>query len=991
MPVPTPRTTRLVRVPHVRALRESLVELATAGPPLEARDRIVVVPTRAAAALLTRTIEDRVLGTRGAVVLPELVTPRELIGRLGERLLDRPTPLGAAEREVLLGVACRAARDQGTDPPFHLRPGLIAEILRFYDDLKRRQNRVDDFERRALGLLEPGAATDRGAERLVRQTRFLVAAFREFERQIARHGGDDHELRQRLIADTPSRPCRHVILAVGDEAVDPHGMCPADWDLLTRLPGLERLDVVVTDTMLAGAHHERLHRMLPGIEEVRRDPENQRELPTLAIPAGGGLVHAARDREEEVADAARRFKAAIREGRLISPGRAALVVRQRLPYVYVTREVLRSAGLPVQMLDALPLAAEPYVAALDLVLSCVSADFARAPGVALLRSPHFRLAPADDVAALDRALAEAGYLGGAEALERLLTVWSEAPSKMGQASDQPDQPVKSHVPLPPRMRRAHHAGTVLLGVARELAPLRTAAPMADHLRVLLAFLRAHDTPTDVDEPYRGRHSRARGAIVTMLATLRDAHDRFDQEPVDGDEAAALVRRWIEGQTFAPRTGDAGVHLVDADSAPFGDFDHVHIAGLIDGEWPDRPRRNIFYSTGVLRELGWPGEADRLAGARSAFADLLRLPSFRLSVSVFSLEADALVSPSALIDEVEHAAFDTAAEALPSSRIFDHEALCHEPLDVEPLGPLAREWAARRHQPAGLPPERFHGFTGVPPPRPYSLSALERYLDCPFKFFAADVLGLEELPEDESILSPRARGRFIHEVFQRFFEAWDRAGLGAITGDRLDEARALMRNVAEPLLARLPEADAALERTRLFGSAISTGSADIVLGYEASAHADVRERWLEYRLEGEFTLGMQDGRRVALRGVADRIDLLPDRRLRVVDYKSGSAPNAARKLQVAIYALCAQERLQARDGAPWTVDEAVYLAFSGKRTQTNVVKSGDDPDEALEAARARLLGVLDGIARGEFPPQPEDPMICEFCDYAAVCRKDYVNG
>ena len=101
-----------------------------------------------------------------------------------------------------------------------------------------------------------------------------------------------------------------------------------------------------------------------------------------------------------------------------------------------------------------------------------------------------------------------------------------------------------------------------------------------------------------------------------------------------------------------------------------------------------------------------------------------------------------------------------------------------------------------------------------------------------------MLRLEEVPEDESTLSPRARGRFIHEVFQRFFEAWDARGAGAITADSLDEARALMADVAEPLLARLPDADAALERARLFGSAISTGSVDVVFEREASSDARV---------------------------------------------------------------------------------------------------------------------------------------------------------
>jgi ATP-dependent helicase/DNAse subunit B len=274
---------------------------------------------------------------------------------------------------------------------------------------------------------------------------------------------------------------------------------------------------------------------------------------------------------------------------------------------------------------------------------------------------------------------------------------------------------------------------------------------------------------------------------------------------------------------------------------------------------------------------------------------------------------------------------------------------------------------------------------------YSVSALERYQDCPFKFFASDVLQLEELPEDEGALSPRARGRFIHEVFQRFFEEWDRRGGGTITSDRLDDARAVFAETAEPLLANLAEADAALERTRLFGSAISVGIVDVVLGLEASRPVDVVERWLEYRLEGEFSLGAAEGRPVPLRGVADRIDLLAGNRLRVIDYKSGYAPQPKRALQVPVYALCAQERLAEQRGGTWQVDEAAYVAFSGKRSLVPVIKAGkDDQDSVLADARTRLLDIVGGIERGEFPPRPYEPRICSYCAYPSVCRKDYVG-
>ena len=241
-----------------------------------------------------------------------------------------------------------------------------------------------------------------------------------------------------------------------------------------------------------------------------------------------------------------------------------------------------------------------------------------------------------------------------------------------------------------------------------------------------------------------------------------------------------------------------------------------------------------------------------------------------------------------------------------------------------------------------------------------------------------------------MLSPRARGRFVHEVFQRFFEAWDARGHGTIDVDRIDEARALFEEVAEPLLARFSDAEALLERARLFGSAISVGIVDVVLGLEASRPTPVRERWLEYRLEGEFSLGASEGPRVSLKGVADRIDLLDGNRLRVIDYKSGYPPNPKRALQAPIYALCAQERLEQRDGRPWQIDEAAYVAFAGKRPLVPVVRPAAETADVLASARTRVIGLVDGIERGEFPARPYELRICSYCAYPSVCRKDYVG-
>ena len=964
----TPRTTRLVRAADLRSFRSTLAALATEGSPFDARNRLIVVPTHAAAHHLLRSIEDR-LRELAATILPDMVTRAELHDRLFERAPQCPPSFTVQEREALLTIACRVAIEAGTKPPFRIRPGLVAAMLEFFDSLKRHQKSVNDFERLAHGRLDGGAEQDRGAERLVRQTRFLAAAFREFERRCEEAGGvDEHGIRERLLATEVDHPWRHIIVAVRDRAADRYGLYPVDWDLLARLPGLQRVDVVVTDATLAGGYHERIHQWLPGIEEVRAEAARS-GLPLLdlceVVPANSVVT---RDREEEVTEFARWVRNEVAAGGDILD-RTALVVRQRLPYVYLAREVFRGTGIPHQMFDALPLAAEPYAAVVDVLFSCISANFARVPGIALLRAPHLQFKTAEDrplrpaeVAALDRALSEAGYLGGLDALERLNLSWRQEGTRVS--------------------RGAVIAVSVVEAVARELEPLRVNATVADHLDRVLTFLSDHAAPpraAETDDSLVARELRARAAILGLIRALRDAYRRFSSDAVPFDQVAAMVRRHIEVQTFAPRSGECGVHLVDADSAPFGEFDYVQLAGLVDGEWPEKPHRNIFYSPAILRDLGWPADSDRLESARAAFSDLLQLPRKQLVVSTFSLEHDSLVTRSVLLDQVPEPHEPRTVE----SRIPNPESRMGAVLSE-----TARAWAAWRLERSAdsFQPGRTDGHVSSG----YAVSALERYQDCPFQFFASSVLRLDEIPEDEPSLSPRARGRFIHEVFQRFFERWDERGERTITPERIDPARALFAEVAEPMLATLPEADAALERTRLFGSAISVGIVDVVLGLEASDPVDVVDRWLEYRLDGEFSLGSGDGRTVPLRGVADRIDLLTGKRLRVIDYKTGYAPQPKRALQVPVYALCAQERLAERGEGAWRVDEAAYVAFSGKRPFVSVIRGRNDRDAVLADARTRLFDAIEGIERGEFPARPYETRICSYCAYPSVCRKDYVG-
>jgi RecB family exonuclease len=129
--------------------------------------------------------------------------------------------------------------------------------------------------------------------------------------------------------------------------------------------------------------------------------------------------------------------------------------------------------------------------------------------------------------------------------------------------------------------------------------------------------------------------------------------------------------------------------------------------------------------------------------------------------------------------------------------------------------------------------------------------------------------------------------------------------------------------------------------------------------------------------------------VAIRAKADRIDLLDDGTLRVIDYKLSKAPKAARALQLPVYGVCAEQDLEGRHGRSWRLGRAGYVAFREKNAFTPLGGSSSLA-EAVADGQARFLDTLEAIERGEFPVRPDEPFLCTRCGYATVCRKDYIG-
>ncbi len=255
-----------------------------------------------------------------------------------------------------------------------------------------------------------------------------------------------------------------------------------------------------------------------------------------------------------------------------------------------------------------------------------------------------------------------------------------------------------------------------------------------------------------------------------------------------------------------------------------------------------------------------------------------------------------------------------------------------------------------------------------PVQQLSASAYEDLRQCPYRFFALRMLGLQPVDELDGEVGKRDFGLWLHAVLKRFHEA----------------------------LSHQPQAHQE-ERQRLLDDAASatTGAMALAEGEflpYAAAWPAVRNGYLDWLEKHEatgavFTHGETSHKQglgdVQLVGRIDRIDTLTDATVVVVDYKTEpSAKTSARvkdpmeDTQIAFYAAL----------LPHDTLQGAYVNV-GERDGT---KTYPQPD--LELARDALIeGILYDmrhIAQGAALPALGEGAACDYCQARGLCRKDF---
>jgi ATP-dependent helicase/nuclease subunit B len=278
-------------------------------------------------------------------------------------------------------------------------------------------------------------------------------------------------------------------------------------------------------------------------------------------------------------------------------------------------------------------------------------------------------------------------------------------------------------------------------------------------------------------------------------------------------------------------------------------------------------------------------------------------------------------------------------------------------------------------------------------RPYSVSALQNYAYCPYRFLLSALYRLEPLEEPEPLerLDPLTKGSLFHEVLAEFFRALQQRKMALATTPidaLLDVLDATLTRVAADYAERLAPAV-----ERVWQDEIAGIRTDLHIWARDLAGNKAWEPWLF-----EFGFGLPDapGRdpnsrrepvtidgRFILRGAIDLIERRPGTKiLRITDHKTsknrserGSIIGHGQQLQPVIYSLA----VEAATG--YAVDSArfSYCTTAGGFTEHQVPINERTRGMGIEA-----LEIIDrAVELGMLPPAPAE-RACSFCDFLPVC-------
>lgn len=305
-------------------------------------------------------------------------------------------------------------------------------------------------------------------------------------------------------------------------------------------------------------------------------------------------------------------------------------------------------------------------------------------------------------------------------------------------------------------------------------------------------------------------------------------------------------------------------------------------------------------------------------------------------------------------------------------------------------------------------------------RQYSISQLENYGKCPFKYFIERILNIKVIEEPIEEIEPIEMGRILHAILFEFYVEMRKKKIQLIncSDNEFEIAKRTIIQIAEKKLEK-----------SFFKSPITFHDREKIIGINGIFENSILYRFLLFERNNSessyipkyFEVGfgklndeksdeslstseplLIDG--IKLRGKIDRIEVNDEeKKFNVVDYKlNGKKPTgpefkAGVSLQLPLYIYATADLLEKKYGEKFSPNEMFIYSLKYKNEEFG--KKAVDPkiyknvDEVIIDTLSHIKNYVNAISQGEFTLSPHDKrksIVCNNCSFNLACRIDEVK-
>jgi putative RecB family exonuclease len=475
-----------------------------------------------------------------------------------------------------------------------------------------------------------------------------------------------------------------------------------------------------------------------------------------------------------------------------------------------------------------------------------------------------------------------------------------------------------------------------------LHTLESAAPVLEAIKEARAFIREQELSAEGALTYLFRQFGLPEQDAVVQAILRFAAT-WEKKPFVKNTSLPEFLQYLDyyqkGRGIVPlfteeqmgeleRQHPDAVQLMSVHAAKGLEFSHVWLLRVTSGSFPTYFKEGLFEFPPALRSSIAVGEGKLVHDQeeRRLFYVAITRARDRLSIGSRPGKGKKDPTPPGFLRPLIG---DRRLSAALITRNVDGTTPATLPLDPSPLG----RWM--------LLPPAFATEMAL------SANAVQSYSTCPMKF---------KLERDWKIPGEAAAamqyGFAIHTVLKNYYDpaahAKELSVKDAVEAFKVEFGKGY---IDDPVQRKMYE-ERGVDQLRTLLMASPRGSANVI----ATEH------------KFSFKLGERE-----IKGRIDRIDLLEEGVVRVIDYKTGAPKErkfADESLQLSIYAMAvAQMGMSPR--------ELVLV-----NVQDNSLAVSSRTPKQLDSAREKIEEAAEGIRRGEFDPKPGSH--CRWCDYQNLC-------